>query len=206
MIMFAYPCLVFAEIDTDLRFKLGNAAGAYRIEFENTLGHGPDGHGTNVQLEAVFNRHPKWDTSARFIMGLGLFYRQHPGEIVDTSIPIKVDYSVYGMSISPGLRLNIDDGWTFEAKIEVGISYANKVTVDSPGVNWRTTANDEYISLSPIAGCYYLFENSASRVGFEVGNQKFWGDFNISSNNGTWSDGTVSGKNFIANIIYGVQF
>ena len=60
------------------------------------------------------------DTTARFIMGLGLFYRQHPGEIQNLSVPIKVDYSAIGVSIAPGLRLRIDDNWEFEGKIELG--------------------------------------------------------------------------------------
>lgn len=206
IIMLAFPCLVLAEIDKDLRFKLGSAAGSDRMEIWNTVGHGPDDYGGNVQVEAVLNRHPKWDTTARFIMGLGLFYRQHPGEIHNLSIPIKVDYSAVGMSIAPGLRIRINDTWNIEGKIEVGIGYATKVTLDSPGVDWNAMKKDNYESLSPIVGCYYLFENSASRVGFEVGYQKFWGDFEIWSNSGYWADSTVSGKNVTANIIYGIQF
>jgi hypothetical protein len=78
--------------------------------------------------------------------------------------------------------------------------------LDSPGVDWNATKKDDYRSLSPILGCYYLLENSASQVGLEVGFQKFWGDFEIWSNTGRWYPGTISGKNYTANIIYGIQF
>ena len=58
IIMLAFPCVIFAETDMDLRFKLGSATGSDRIEMDNTIGHGPDDHGTNVQVEVVLNRHP----------------------------------------------------------------------------------------------------------------------------------------------------
>lgn len=207
IIMLAFPCVILAETDMDLRFKLGSAAGSDRIASDyTTIGHGPDDRGTNVQVEVVLNRHPDWDTTARFIIGLGLFYRQHPGEIQNLSIPIKVDYSAIGVSIAPGLRLRINDTWNIEGKIELGIGNGAKLTLDSPGVNRYATKRGDYKSLSPIVGCYYLFKNSTSRVGFEVGEQKFWGDFEIWSNSGRWTDGDLSGRNETVNIIYGIQF
>jgi hypothetical protein len=42
-------------------------------------------------------------------MALGVFYRRHPGEIDDISIPIKMNYSAIGVSIAPGVRLRIDE-------------------------------------------------------------------------------------------------
>lgn len=207
IILLAFPCVIFAETDMDLRFKLGSAAGADRIASDyTTIGHGPDHFGTNVQVEVVLNEHPKWDTTARFIMALGLFYRQHPGEIKDLSIPIKVGYSAYGVSIAPGLRLRINDAWSLEGKVELGIGDGAKLTLDSPGVNRYATKTGDYKSVSPIIGCYYLFEDSTSRVGFEVGEQKFWGDFEIWSNSGRWTDGDLSGRYETFNIIYGIQF
>jgi hypothetical protein len=136
-------------------------------------------------------------------MGIGIFYRQHPGEIQNLSIPIKVDYSAIGMSIAPGIRLRINDTWNVDWKIEVGAGKTVNVTLDSPGVNWNATKRDRYASLSPIVGCFYLFEHSASRVGLEVGYQKFWGDFGIWSNYGHWSQGTLSGVNLTVNLVYG---
>jgi len=211
VIMLAFPCLVSAEIDRDLRLKLGSAPGTDRIEIENsvwpsTIGHGPENHrGTNVQVEVVFSPHTR-GSFAGFILGVGLFYRQHPGEIQNLSIPIKVDYSAIGMSMAPGLRFRINDAWNVDWKVEWGVGRAKKVALDSPGVNWNATRKGEYISLGPIVGCYYLFENSTSRVGLEFGYQKFWGDFEIRSNSGSWSEGTLSGVNRTVNIVYGIQF
>lgn len=204
MIMLAFPYPVLAETDTELRFKLGSAPGSDRIEMGSTIGHGPDSYGTNVQVEAVLA--PRRNSTAAFIMSLGLFYRQHPGDIKNLSFPIKVDYSAYGMSIAPGLRLRISDNWNVEGKIEIGTGKADKLMLDSPGLDWTVLKKGDYNSLSPIIGCYYLFENSASRIGFEIGHQKFWGDFEIWSNSGNWSQATLSGRNDTANIIYGIQF
>lgn len=204
IIMSAFPCLVLAEIDTDLRFKLGSATGSDRIEIGNTIGHGQDDYGTNAQAEAVLSSHR--DSRARFILGLGLFKRQHPGEIESLSIPIKMDYSVLGMSIAPGVRFRINDSLNIEGKIEVGISNSGKVTLDSPGIGWNDTKRDDYASVSLIIGCYYLLGNSASKIGLEVGYQEFEGDFQIWSNSGNWSGGNVSGTHATVNLIYGIQF
>lgn len=203
--MLAFPCLGLAD-DKDLRLKLGSATGSDRIEIENTIGHGPENyHGTNVQVEVVLSPND-WDSFSGFIMGIGLFYRQHPGEIQNLSIPIKVDYSAIGMSMAPGLRFRSNDTWNVDWKVEVGFGRAMKVALDSPGVNWNAAKRGDYLSLGPIVGCYYLFGNSASRVGIEFGYQKFWGDFEIWSNDGRWSHGTLSGVNQTINMVYGIQF
>jgi hypothetical protein len=204
VVILAFPCVVLAEIDKDIRFKMGSASGSDRIEFGNTIGHGSSNNGTNAQVEVVLGPHR--DSAASFIMAIGLFYRHHPGDIQNLSIPIKVDYSVGGMSIAPGIRLRGSDTWSFEGKVEVGVGNAGKVTLDSPGVDWNATKKGNYGSLSLIAGYYYLFKNSASRVGFEVGMQKFYGDFKICSNSGYWSLGNVSGTGGTANLIYGIKF
>lgn len=204
VIMLTFPCLASAEIDTDLRFKLGTAAGAQRLEFENAVGHGSNNSGSNSQVEVVLGPHR--DSAASFIMAIGLFSRHHTGGIQDQSIPIKVDYSVTGISIAPGLRVKSNNSWSFEGKFEIGGGRTGKVTLDSPGVNWNATEKGYYGSLSLIAGYYYLFKNSSSRVGFEIGIQKFYGDFEIWSNHGYWSYGRVSGDGGTVNMIYGIQF
>jgi hypothetical protein len=204
IIIFAFPCFALAEIDTDLRFKLGSTAGADRIEIGNSVGHGSNHPGTNAQVEVIISPHN--DATARFIMGIGLFYRYHPGEINSLSIPIKIEYSGFGLSMAPGLRYRISDAWNVEWKMEVGIGETKKVTLDSPGVDWNATKEGNYMSVSPIIGCYYLLKNNTKRVGLELGYQNFSGDFEILSNNGKRSEGNISGVNPTANIIYGVQF
>ncbi len=207
VIMFAFPCLVLAEVDKDLRVKLGSAAGADRIEFQTATGHGSTNDSTNAQVEVVLSSHR--DSFARFIMAIGFFHRQHSGEIKDLSLPIKVDYSVTGMSFAPGLRLRINDEWNFEGKIEIGAGNAGKVTLNSPGVDWNATERGDYGSLSLIVGWYYLFKSSASRVGFELGVQTFQGDFQIWSNSGgfgQWSYGSVTGEAGTVNLVYSIQF
>lgn len=202
VVMLAFPRLVLAEIDKDLRFKLGSAAASDRIEFRNAAGHGSSNNGTNAQVEFVFGPHRDF---ASFIMAVGLFHRQHTGKIDDLSMPTKVDYSVTGMSIAPGLRLRINDAWNFEWKGEIGIG-EGQVTLNSPGVNWNATKKANYGSLSMIFGLYYLFKNSASRVGLELGGQEFRGDFEILSNSSGWTRGSVTGSNYTGNIVYGIQF
>jgi hypothetical protein len=204
VIMLAFPCLGFAETDTDLRFKYGSAAGADEIEFENAAGHDSNSSGTNAQVEVVLSRHQ--DSLFRFIMGIGLFHRHHSGEIQDLSIPIRVDYSVNGMSIAPGVRLRINDALNFEVKFEAGLGDAGQVTLNSPGVNWNATKRGRYNSISLIVGGYYLFKSPSIRVGVEVGMQEFEGNFEIWSNSGSWSSGSVSGEGGTANIVCGFQF
>jgi len=130
--MLAFPCLVSAEIGTDLRFKFGSAAGADEIEFENAVGHDSNSSGTNAQVEVVFSRDQ--DSLFRFITAIGFFHRHHSGEIQDLSIPIRVDYSVNGMSIAPGASLRINDALNFEVKFEAKLGDAGQVTLNSPGV------------------------------------------------------------------------
>jgi len=203
-ILFAFPCLAFAGIDTDLRIKLGSVAGADRIVFINAVGHGSNNNGTNAQVEVVLS--PQRDRAVGFIMAISAFHRQHEGQTHDLSLPIKVDYAVTGMSIAPGVRLRISDTWNFEGKLELGAGNAGNVTVNSPGVIWNATKTGSYESASLIAGWYYLFKSAASRVGLEVGGQTFKGNFEIWSNHGYWTDGHVTGTGGTVNIVYGIQF
>ncbi len=160
--------------------------------------------GTNAQVELVLSQHR--DAAFGFVMAIGFFHRQHSGEIQDLSIPIKVDYSVSGMSIAPGARLRISDTLNFEVKFDIGLSNAGQVTLNSPGVNWNATKKGDYGSVSLIVGGYYLFKSSSIRVGVEVGMQEFEGDFEIWSNGGSWSSGNVTGERGTANIVCGFQF
>jgi hypothetical protein len=204
VIMFAFPCLVLAEIDTDVRLKLGNVAGADRVVFANAVGHGSNNNGTNAQLEVVLAPHR--DSRAGFIMTFGIFHRQHEGQTNDLLLPIKVGYAVTGMSIAPGLRIRISDAWTFEGKLELGGGTAGHVTLNTPGVVWNATKSDDYQSASLIAGWYYLFKGSGNKVGLELGAQEFEGDFEIWSNTGMWTNGHVTGTNGTVNVVYGMQF
>jgi hypothetical protein len=202
--MLAFPCLVYAEIETDLRFKLGNAAGLDGIEFENAVGSGPDKRGTNAQAEVVMS--PRPDSRTSFVIGIGLFHRQHSGEINNLSVPIDVEYAVTGMSIAPGARLRISDALSFEMKFELGLSSAGHVTLKSPGIDWNAARKGNYLSTSLIAGAYYVFESSSIRVGVEVGMQEVNGHFEIMSNGGGWSPGNLTGEGGIGNIVFGFQF
>jgi hypothetical protein len=202
--MFAFPCLALAEIDTDLRFKFGRAAGSDKIEFENAVGHDSNKNGTNAQVEIVLG--PQRDSIASFIMAIGFFHRQHSVEIQDLSVPLKVDYSVAGMNIAPGARLRINDTLNAEVKLEVGLGNAGQVTLNSPGINWNATKKGNYRSISLVWGGYYLFKSSSIRVGVEVGMQTFNGDFEIWSNSGKWSSANVTGEGGMANIVCGFQF
>jgi hypothetical protein len=110
------------------------------------------------------------------------------------------------MSIAPGVRLRINDALNFEVKLEAGLSDAGQVTLDSPGVNWNATKRGSYNSISLIVGGYYLFKSPSIRVGVEVGMQEFEGNFEIWSNSGSWSSGSVPGEGGTANIVCGFQF
>lgn len=204
IILLAFPCLVFAAVDADLRLKLGSAAGADEIKFENAIGHGSNKSGTNAQIEVVLGTHQ--DSLAGFIMTIGFFHRQHSEEIHDLTIPLKVDYSVTGMSIAPGVRFRISDAFNVEVKLEAGLSSEGRVTLDSPGIDWNATKAGNYGSVSLIAGGYYLFKGSSLRIGVEVGMQEFRGDFKIWSNSGNWSSGNVSGEGETVNMVCGYQF
>lgn len=204
ILTFAFPHFVFAGVDTDLRLKLGTAAGAQRLDFGNVVGHGSSDRGTNAQIEVVVSR--QQDSTVRFIMALGAFRRQHEGKINDLSFPTRVNYSVAGMSFAPGVRVRINDTWNVEGKVEAGLGNAGKLTLDSPGVIWNDTKKGEYQSISVIAGAYYNFKNTRSRIGLEIGMQEFNGHFEILSNSGQWAAQHVTGRSPIANLVVGIEF
>jgi hypothetical protein len=204
ILRFAFPGFVFAGTDMDLRLKFGTAAGAQRLDFGNIVGHGSSDKGTNAQIEVILSR--RQDTPVRFLMAFGAFSRRHEGKINDLSFPAKVDYSVAGLSFAPGVRVRINDTWNFEGRIEAGFGNSGKLTLDSPGVIWNDTKKGDYQSISLIAGMYYLFKNTTSRLGLEIGMQEFNGDFEIRTNGGIWTAANVTGRSAIANIVYGIQF
>jgi hypothetical protein len=201
-VVLAFPCMASAAVD--LRVKLGNAAGAEKIEFGGITTDGDGRSSSNVQLEAVLS--PASDATVGFVMGLGIFHRKHSGKIDDPVIPTTMDYEVTGISVAPGFRIKATDNFNFELKLELGYGGSGKLTLESPNMTWNDTDTGTYTSASLIAGWYYAFSKPGLQLGLEIGAQSFQGDFKIWNNFSGWEDGTVKGTDAIANLVLGMRF
>jgi hypothetical protein len=201
-VVLAFPCMASAA--ADLRLKLGNAAGAEKLEFGGVTGDGTGSRSSNVQAELALSHAS--DAPVGFVMGLGIFHRKHSGKIDDPTLPTTMDYKVTGISVAPGIRIKATDNFNFELKFELGYGNEGELTLTSPNVTWNDTDTGQYVSASLIAGWYYAFSKPGLQLGLEIGAQSFRGDFRIWNNFSGWEDGTVKGTDGIANLVLGMRF
>ncbi len=201
VVVFIFPRIASAAID--LRFKLGSAAGAEKIEAGSSLsGTGNGTSSSNGQVEVVL---PASDAIVGYVTGFGIFHRKHSGQIDDLVLPTKMDYEVIGISVSPGFRIRASNNFNFELKLELGYG-KGELTLESPYSTWNETKRDIYTSGSLIAGWYYAFDQPGLQLGLELGVQSFSGKFKIWSNLISWDDGTVRGTDGVANLVLGMRF
>ncbi len=201
-VVLVFPCIASAA--ADLRLKLGNAAGAEKIEFGNVTGDGTGSSSSNVQVEVALSHAS--DAAVGFVMGLGIFHRKHSGKIDDLVLPTTMDYKVTGISVAPGIQIKATDNFNFELRFELGYGNAGELTLNTPNFVWNKTDTGQYVSASLIAGWYYAFSKPGLQLGLEIGAQSFEGDFKIWNNFSGWENGTVKGTDGIANLVLGMRF
>ncbi len=203
-ICLVFPCTTSAEINKDLRLKLGSTAGFDEMKLGSLKDEGSDKVRGNVQIETVFS--PHWQSFGGFVVGIGIFRRQHSGKMDDLGLETNVDYRVSGVSVAPGYRMKHSDRFHFEGKLELGYGKAGEGTLSTPGVSWNTTKEGRYESVTMIAGWYYSFRRPGCQLGLEVGMQDVQGNFAIMNNNGQWTGIQATGTNGAANLIAGIRF
>jgi hypothetical protein len=202
-VVLVFPCIALAELNTDVRLKLGGAAGASSLDFSGYPSiDGSGSSGKNIQVEVVLS--PTQDSPAGFVIGVGAFNRTHSGNF--DSAPLNLDYKATGFSIAPGVGFKVNENLHFEGRLELDYSPSGTVSLSSPGVVFNETQSGVYTSSSLIGGIYYTFYKPGFQLGFELGFQSFEGDFKIWNNSGYWTDGKVKGSGAIANLAFGVRF
>lgn len=203
-LVLTFPCVSSADVNADLRVKLGSAAGMQDIEIDDISTDLDENGGGNVQLEVALS--PAWHSPVGFVMGIGIFHRKHSGKDTDPTSPTTVDYEVTGISIAPGVRIRTSDRFQFEGRLEIGYGPEGEATFSTPGFAWNDTKEGSYASATLIAGWYYLFAKPGMQLGFELGLQSFVGEFQIWNSAGYWADGNVSGTTGTANVVLGLRF
>ncbi len=197
-----------AEFSTDVRAKLGNAAGIDTIEFKNnnnwsTFNASQDGGG-NFQVEVILG--DRQDAGANFVGGLGVFGRTHKGNANAPFFPqTAVDYRAFGVSGAGGVGIAANRSLQFEGRVELDFGLG-KPTLSTPNPIWKDENFGAYGALDLIAGGYGTFGRSGLQLGLELGVQYFAGRFKIGNNFGNWFDAKVKGRGGIANVVIGYRF
>lgn len=198
----AVPLVAFAEINTDLRIKLGSAAGVKEVEATNIgqVDTSPKSSG-NFQIEVAMSQKQE---SGPFLVGsVGLFGRSHSGHY--DALPTDIKYDAGGISAAAGAGVKVNDNIHFEGKLEIGVG-SGKPTLTTPGFTWNTVQEGIYSSASLLVGGYYTIAKPGLQIGLELGTQSFIGNFQIWNSAGYWVDSSVKGSGGTANIVFGYQF
>ena len=193
-----------AGTDVDLRLKFGSAAGADKFEVAGIpeVGSSQQDSG-NFQVEVAVL--PRTDSGIGFVGTLGIFGREHKGQVNIPFMPTDVKYDASGLSGSVGVSIPAAERVHFEGRVELALGQG-KPTLSTPGVVWNATKEGDYTAASLIVGGYYTFSKPSFQLGLELGAQSFEGKFKIWNNVGAWSDGKVKGSGGTANLVLGYRF
>ena len=194
-----------AETNIDLRVKLGSAAGVDTVEVTNIGETDATQSGSgNFQVEVAFT--PQSSSGANFVGTIGVFGRNHKGQVADPVLPTDVEYSAAGLSGSAGISVKASDNFHFEGRFELDLG-SGKPTLTTPGFVWNTTREGGYAATSLILGGYYTISKPGLQLGLELGAQSFVGNFQIwNSITGSWMAGKVKGTGGTANLVIGYRF
>jgi hypothetical protein len=193
-----------AETNVDLRVKLGSSAGVDKTEVTNIVQTDTSQSDSgNFQIEAAFT--PQQSSAANFVGTVGLFGRNHKGQIADPVLPTDVEYSAAGLSGSAGISIAATENFHFEGRFELALG-AGKPTLTTPFFTWNPTKEGSYAATSLILGGYFTISKPGLQLGLELGAQSFVGNFQIWNNAGFWSDGKVKGSSGTANLVIGYRF
>lgn len=191
-----------ADMNTDLRFKFGGAAGIDNGEITNMLSADASQTSSgNFQIE--FAMSPKQEQEAVFVGSIGIFGRNHSGYV--SVVSTDIEYDAGGLSGSAGIRFKTSENFCLEAKLEIGLG-SGKPTLSTPGFIWNSTKEGAYSSTSLIVGGYYTVGSPGLQIGIEFGSQSFVGEFQIWNNAGYWADGKVEGSGGFTNLVVGYRF
>ncbi len=202
--VFMTASLAQADMNVDVRAKLGNAAGIDTVELTNvaTADASQDGGG-NFQIELVLSQ--RVDTGATLVGGVGLFGRTHKGNVPDPFVPTDVKYDASGISGTVGIGIPASPNFHFEGRVELDLG-RGEPTLSSPTVAFNSTQDGDYVAGELIFGGYYTVSKPGLQLGLELGVQSFTGEFQIWNNAGFWNDAKVKGSGGIINFVIGARF
>lgn len=198
------PILAHAEIQADLRIKLGGAAGIDKVDIEGTNQTVDPSSGGNFQLELALS--PKSENPVTFVGTIGIFSREHDGNTSVLSLPTNITYDAGGLCGSLGVGFSTSDAFHFEVRYEIAAG-TGTADLSTPGVVWNEIKDGDYTASTLLLGGYFTFGGkSGFQAGLEIGAQSFEGKGQIWNNAGYWSDFTLKGSGGIVNISLGYRF
>jgi hypothetical protein len=110
-----FPAIALAEVNTDLRVKLGNSVGLDEVNVEGfPVGPGSGTGGGNFQIEVDIS--PRQASPVGYVFSAGVFGRTHSGDFVFFGQPAQVDYQAAGLSLGAGVGVKANDRLHFEGK------------------------------------------------------------------------------------------
>ncbi len=195
-----------AEVNVDVRAKLGYATGVENVEFTDVMAtNGSQNGGANFQIELILSQ--KVDAGATFVGGVGLFDRTHKGEVSFQSPPgvTDVEYDAVGISGTAGVSYKVSDNFHIEGRGELDIG-EGKPTLSTPNVIWHSVQDGPYVAVELLLGGYYTVSYPGLQLGLELGLEAFAGNFQIRSNSGSWIDSYAKGRGGCGNLVIGWRF
>jgi hypothetical protein len=197
----AVPKPALAELNTDIRVKLGSAPGINKFEANGlTAGLDKDGGG-NFQVEVALS--PVQENPVGFVFSAGIFGRTHKG--TENTFPqTEIEYNAGGLSFAGGVGIKASPNFHFEGKL--GLDLGAGKPKSTPSVGWVSTEDRGYAALSLIFGGYYSVSKPGFQIGLELGAQSWAGDFRFMNSFGQWSDATVKGNGGFVNLVIGSRF
>ena len=187
----------------DARMKFGQAADVTDLDLYGAKYAGSGKAGENIQLEATigFSEGADWG----YLLGAGVFKRQHSGNVTIGLKPTEVDFDATGVTIAGGAGMKVGKAMHVEGKLELAIG-SGQPTFSSPGDVWNQSKSGDYRSYGVVLGGYYTWASTGLQCGVELGMQSFTGNFSIMNNSSQWVDAEVTGKSSTVNLIVGYRF
>ncbi len=194
----------YAEINADVRMKLGSSAGIDDVEITNiATGSSTENGGGNFQVELVVSQ--QVDAGATFVGGFGIFGRSHQGSIGDAFFPsTDVEYDAGGLSATAGVGIKFNENFHMEGRVEFDLGSGKPTT--ALGFFGSSVREGSYTAAELIFGGYYTVSKPGLQVGLELGAQSFTGNFQITDTSGFWNDAKVKGSGGIVNLVIGWRF
>jgi len=184
----------WADTEMGFRFNAGMVPGINELEV--------DGYGTTdlddeacVNFNPVFVLRTNTDKAVGFVGAFGLFVRNHIGDIDSDN---KAELTAYGISVAPGLAVNLSEKFHLEFKAELGLGGAEQ------SITGFSDGSGPYASLGLTAGGY-VNVTEVIVVGADLGYMAFASDGEIDMSGSTY-DTTFSGDGLTLNLSLGFMF
>jgi len=190
----AFSSSAWAATEQGFRFNVGMVPGINELEV--------DGYGTTdlddeacVNFNPVFVLRTNTDKTLGFVGALGLFVRNHIGDMTGSD---KAELTAYGISVSPGLAVNLSEKVHLEFKAEIGLGGAEQ------SISGFSDGSGPYASLGVTAGSY-VNVTDVIVLGVDLGYMGFASDGEIEIAGNTY-DTTFSGDGVSLNASIGFMF